>query len=282
MRHGKRFNHLGRKKGHREAMLSNMASSLIEHKRIFTTTAKAKALRGYIEPLITKSKSDTTQNRRIAFRYLKSKEAVRELFSVVAEKVGDRPGGYTRVLKTHNRLGDNAEMCMMELVDFNELMLEAKESSKKSTGKKKRSRRGSGKSKSTQTVAEKVQEVAEEVVEKTEAVVEEVAEKVETVAEDVVEAVTPETNEESAKADDLTKIEGIGPKIAEALTEAGVSSYAELASKSAEEVKAILDAAEGNFGSHDPATWSKQADMAAKGEWDELKKWQDELDGGKE
>jgi large subunit ribosomal protein L17 len=261
MRHGKRFNHLGRKKGHREAMLSNMASSLIEHKRIFTTTAKAKALRGYIEPLITKSKSDTTQNRRIVFKYLKNKEAVRELFSVVAEKIGDRPGGYTRVLKTHNRLGDNAEMCMMELVDFNELMLEAKESGKKSTGKK-RSRRGSGKKKTTETTAPKAEEVVEV----------------------VAEEVAPETPEEApaAAVDDLTKIEGIGPKIAEALTAAGVASFADLASKSADDVKAILDAAEGNFGAHDPATWPKQADMAAKGEWDELKKWQDELDGGKE
>ncbi len=141
MRHGKKFNHLGRKKGHREAMLSNMASSLILHKRIFTTTAKAKALRIYVEPLITKSKEDSTHSRRVVFSYLQDKESVRELFSTVAEKVMDRPGGYTRILKTHNRLGDNAEMCMMELVDFNESMLEQKASKSSGATKSKRTRR---------------------------------------------------------------------------------------------------------------------------------------------
>ena len=125
MRHGKKFNHLGRKKAHREAMLSNMASSLLTHKRIFTTTAKAKALRVYVEPLITKSKDNTTHSRRVVFSYLQSKDAVNELFTTIAPKVAERPGGYTRILKTGNRLGDNADMCMMELVDFNESMLEA-------------------------------------------------------------------------------------------------------------------------------------------------------------
>ena len=142
MRHGKKFNHLGRKKGHREAMLSNMASSLLTHKRIFTTTAKAKALRVYVEPLITKSKGNTTHNRRIVFGYLQSKDAVNELFTTIAPKVADRPGGYTRILKTGNRLGDNADMCMMELVDFNDSMLEAKESKAKTNSGSKRTRRG--------------------------------------------------------------------------------------------------------------------------------------------
>mgnify|MGYP003701883125 FL=1 len=123
MRHGKKFNHLGRQKGHRSAMLSNMACSLIEHKRINTTIAKAKALRVYIEPLITRSKDDSTHSRRMVFRQLKSKFAVAELFRDVAPKVADRPGGYTRIIKTGYRLGDNAEMCMMELVDFNELLM---------------------------------------------------------------------------------------------------------------------------------------------------------------
>lgn len=141
MRHGKKFNHLGRKKGHRAAMLSNMAASLLTHKRIFTTTAKAKALRVYVEPLITKSKDNTTHSRRVVFSYLQSKNAVNELFSTIAVKVADRPGGYTRILKTHNRLGDNAEMCMMELVDFNDSMLEAKSSSSKLKSSAKRSRR---------------------------------------------------------------------------------------------------------------------------------------------
>ena len=142
MRHGKKFNHLGRKKGHREAMLSNMAASLLTHKRIFTTTAKAKALRVFVEPLITKSKDNTTHSRRVVFGYLQSKDAVNELFTTIAPKVADRPGGYTRILKTHNRLGDNADMCMMELVDFNESMLEAKSSKAKAKSGSKRTRRG--------------------------------------------------------------------------------------------------------------------------------------------
>ncbi len=119
MRHGKKFNHLGRKTAHRKSMLSNMASSLIEHKRITTTLAKAKALRVYVEPLITKSKSDTTHSRRTVFAYLQNKEVVTTLFREVAEKVANRPGGYTRIVKLENRLGDNAEMAIIELVDFN-------------------------------------------------------------------------------------------------------------------------------------------------------------------
>ena len=120
MRHGKKFNHLGRKAAHRKAMLANMACSLIEYKRIKTTLAKAKALRLYVEPLITKSKNDTTHSRRTVFSYLKQKEAVTELFGDVASKVADRPGGYTRILKLGNRLGDNAQMAFIELVDYNE------------------------------------------------------------------------------------------------------------------------------------------------------------------
>lgn len=142
MRHNKKFNHLSRKKGHREALLSNLAISLIMHKRINTTLAKAKALRVYAEPLITRSKKDDTQNRRLVFSYLQNKEAVKELFGVVAEKVADRPGGYLRILKTVHRLGDNAEMAMIEFVDFNENMLEA--ASTKKTKTTRRSRRKSG------------------------------------------------------------------------------------------------------------------------------------------
>ena len=126
MRHNKKFNHLGRTKSHRDALLSNMATSLILHKRIFTTLAKAKALRVYVEPLINRSKEDTTASRRVVFSYLQSKEAVTELFKNIAEKVADRPGGYTRILKTGNRLGDNAKTCFIELVDYNENMLKEK------------------------------------------------------------------------------------------------------------------------------------------------------------
>jgi large subunit ribosomal protein L17 len=131
MRHGKKFNHLSRQTGHRKAMLANMACSLIEHKRINTTVAKAKALKQFVEPLITKSKEDTTHNRRICFAYLRSKYAVTDLFRDVAAKVGDRPGGYTRIIKMGNRLGDNADMAMIELVDFNELYNGGKKEEKK-------------------------------------------------------------------------------------------------------------------------------------------------------
>jgi large subunit ribosomal protein L17 len=125
MRHGNKVNHLGRKSDHRKAMLSNMANSLIEHKRINTTVAKAKALRGFVEPLITKSKNDSTHSRRTVFSYLKNKDAVSVLFRDIAPKVATRNGGYTRIIRTGYRLGDNAEMCMIELVDFNELLLAA-------------------------------------------------------------------------------------------------------------------------------------------------------------
>jgi len=145
MRHGKKINHLSRKSGHRKSMLANMACSLIEHKRINTTTAKAKALKQFVEPLITKSKEDTTHNRRIVFSYLRDKYAVTELFREVSSKVGDRPGGYTRIIKLGNRLGDNADMAMIELVDFNELYNGGKKEVKKS-----RSRRG-GKAKKEET-----------------------------------------------------------------------------------------------------------------------------------
>lgn len=142
MRHGKKFNHLGRKTAHRKAMLSNMACSLIEHKRINTTVAKAKALRKYVEPLITKSKTDSTHSRRLVFSLLQSKTVTAELFREVAPKIADRPGGYTRIIKTGNRLGDNAEMCMIELVDFNEIYTNEKAAAK---GKKTRRRGGSKK-----------------------------------------------------------------------------------------------------------------------------------------
>ena len=141
MRHNKAINHLGRKSGHRKALLANMATSLILHKRIQTTVAKAKALKVYVEPLITKSKEDTTHSRRVVFSYLKNKEAVTELFRTVAPKIADRPGGYTRVLKTGFRLGDGADMALIELVDFNEAALAS--STKKAA--KKTTRRGSKK-----------------------------------------------------------------------------------------------------------------------------------------
>lgn len=140
MRHGKKVNHLGRTDSHRKAMMANMASSLILHKRITTTLAKAKALRGYVEPLLTKSKSDTTHSRRTVFSYLKDKETVTILFREVAEKIANRPGGYTRIVKLENRLGDNAEMAIIELVDYNTVYVKGNSAAEKKSTR----RRGSG------------------------------------------------------------------------------------------------------------------------------------------
>ncbi len=204
MRHGNKLNHLGRKSAHRKAMLSNMACSLIEHKRISTTIAKAKALRVYVEPLLTKSKTDSTHSRRIVFSYLQSKEVVSELFRDVAPKIATRNGGYTRIIRLGYRLGDNAEMCMIELVDFNEIY--TNEKVKKTT---RRSRRGGGSSDGATNDAVVVNAdatndaVSDEVVAE-EAVAEEVVAE-EVVAEEVVaeEVVAEEAVAEEAVADDV-------------------------------------------------------------------------------
>jgi len=179
MRHGKTVNHLGRTSAHRKAMLSNMACSLIEHKRINTTVAKAKALKKYLEPLLTKSKADSTHSRRTIFSYLKNKYAVTELFREVAPKIADRPGGYTRIIRTGYRQGDNADMCMIELVDFN--LIYGNEEKKAKT---RRSRRGGAKVKSSGAAAPVVEAVVEEP-----AVVEEVAPN-----EDVIDSTTGDEN----------------------------------------------------------------------------------------
>ena len=190
MRHGKKINHLGRTASHRKAMLSNMASSLITHKRINTTVAKAKSLQRYIEPLITKSKTDDTNNRRVVFSYLQDKEAVAELFREVAPKIADRPGGYTRIIKTGFRQGDGADMAMIELVDFNELYTSAKPEKKT-----RRSRRGSSKAAETETKTEEtVEEVKAEAAEETPAIEEAQVEepKAETAEEPTAEEGTEE------------------------------------------------------------------------------------------
>src|SRR5687767_15818345 len=151
MRHGKKINHLGRKTAHRHALLSNLASSLILHKRISTTVAKAKALRKYVEPLLTRSKDDTTHSRRMVFSYLQNKESVKTLFGEVASKIGDRPGGYTRIIKLGDtRVGDNAEMCLIELVDYNTLYTKDGATKKAKT---RRSRRGGKKAEGTEAEA---------------------------------------------------------------------------------------------------------------------------------
>jgi len=196
MRHGKKINHLGRTDTHRKAMLANMASSLILHKRITTTLAKAKALRQYVEPLITKSKSDTTHSRRTVFSYLKDKEAVTILFREIAEKVATRPGGYTRILKLANRLGDNAEMSIIELVDYNTTFTQGAEAG----AAKKKSRRGGAASKAKVADAPVV---AKEVVE-TAPVAEEVAEEA-PIAEEVVEAPVEVVADETPIAEEVVE-----------------------------------------------------------------------------
>ncbi len=186
MRHGNKINHLGRTTSHRHAMLSNMATSLIISKRIFTTLAKAKELRKYVEPLVTKAKDDNTHSRRVVFSYLQNKNSVKELFSTVANKVADRPGGYTRILKTGNRLGDNAEMCMIEFVDFNESLGGGKLVAKEAAPAK-RTRRGSSKKEGSETPVAKVA--------KTAPVVEAKVENSEDIQEEIVNEVPEATSE---------------------------------------------------------------------------------------
>ena len=195
MRHGKKIAHLGRTASHRKAMMANMASSLIEHKRINTTVAKAKALKKFVEPLITKAKSDTTHNRRVVFSALRNKYAVSELFRDIAEKVADRPGGYTRIIKVGSRLGDNASMALIELVDFNDTYVTEKPT-------KKRSRRRGGKKKAETAPAASEADIAEDVVEE---VTEEVAAPE---TEEVAVEETPiqeESEEETKSADPATE-----------------------------------------------------------------------------
>jgi len=197
MRHGKKVDKLGRTDSHRKAMLANMATSLIKHKRITTTLAKAKALRKYVEPLITKSKNDTTHSRRTVFAYLKDKEAVTLLFREISEKVASRPGGYTRIIKLENRLGDNAEMAFIELVDYNEIYGKIVKEEKKAT------RRRGGKKKAAEKTADVEAaevEVAEEV-EATEEVKEE-APKAEAAAEETPAAEEAPATEESSETEE--------------------------------------------------------------------------------
>lgn len=201
MRHGKKLNHLSRQSGHRKSMLANMACSLIEHKRINTTVAKAKALKQFVEPLITKSKEDTTHNRRICFAYLRSKYAVTDLFRDVAAKVGDRPGGYTRIIKMGNRLGDNADMAMIELVDFNELYNGGKKEEKK--GRARRAKKSSSTEKTV--VAETA--APSPIVEESEPIVEETAPIVDVEETDVVTNETEQMEDSSEIVEDSIESE---------------------------------------------------------------------------
>ena len=257
MRHGDKGNNLSRTASHRKALLSNLACQLFEHKKIVTTLAKAKALRPYVEPLITKAKDNTTHQRRLVFSRLQDKEAVKELFDVISAKIASRPGGYTRVIKLGKRVGDNAELAMIELVDYNEIYGKGKG---ETPGTVKRTRRAGGRKKSSSDTAAK--------------------KATETVEVDVAEK--PAKAKSSAKKeDDLTKIEGIGPKAAEALQEAGIKTFAKLSKSTPEEVKEILEKSGGHFNALDPTTWPEQAALAAADKWVELKELQDKLTGGK-
>lgn len=220
MRHRKSINHLGRTASHRKAMMANMASSLILHKRIKTTTAKAKALRTFVEPLITKSKDDSTHSRRVVFSYLQDKDAVSELFREISPKVADRPGGYTRILKTGNRLGDNADMCIIELVDYNENLLAVKE---EAAAKSTRRRRRGGKKKAEDQVEATADAGA---------------------TEETVEAVETEAKEETPAADEAAKEE----------------TKAEAPAEAKEEVKEEEPKAEAAEETEKPAEEEKDAD----------------------
>ena len=249
MRHGDKNNNLSRTASHRKALLSNLACQLFQYKKIVTTLAKAKALRPYVEPLITKSKENTTHQRRMVFSHLQDKEAVKELFDVISPKIASRPGGYTRVIKLGKRVGDNAELAMIELVDYNEIY--GKGIGETETGAKKTRRAGRSKKAATPK-AEEVHETE----------------------------VAPEVKEK--KEDDLTKIEGIGPKVAEVLHEAGITTFAKLATSNPDEVKEILEKSGGHFNAQDPHSWPEQSQLAADEKWDELKELQDKLIAGRD
>jgi large subunit ribosomal protein L17 len=256
MRHGDKINNLGRTASHRNALLINLTCQLFEHKKIVTTLAKAKALRPFVEPLITKSKENTTHQRRLVFSRLQDKVAVKELFDVISPKIASRPGGYTRVIKLGKRVGDNAELGMIELVDYNEIY--GKGIAETAAPAKKTRRAGRGKKDS----------VSEETPVAT--------------AETAPEAeVAPSPKAKSKKGDDLTKIEGIGPKAAEVLHEAGINSFAKLAESKAEDIKEILEKSGGHFNAQDPTSWPEQAQLAADEKWDELKELQDKLIAGR-
>jgi large subunit ribosomal protein L17 len=263
MRHGDKINNLGRTASHRNALLINLTCQLFEHKKIVTTLAKAKALRPFVEPLITKSKENTTHQRRLVFSRLQDKAAVKELFDVISPKIASRPGGYTRVIKLGRRVGDNAELAMIELVDYNEIY--GKGIGETETAGAKKTRRAGRSKKTSNSQGEAA--AKPEVTRTNDATSEAKA--------------APVSAAKSKKADDLTKIEGIGAKAAEVLHEAGITSFAKLAESKAEEIKEILEKSGGHFNAQDPTSWPEQAQLAADEKWDELKELQDKLIAGR-
>ncbi len=258
MRHGDKINNLSRTASHRKALLSNLSCQLFQYKKIVTTLAKAKALRVYVEPIITKAKENTTHRRRLVFSLLQDKVAVKELFDVIGPKVGGRPGGYTRVIKLGARVGDNAELALIELVDYNEIY--GKGIGETETGVKKTRR--AGRSKKATAITETATEVKSE----------------------TKHAEEPKAKKESAKSDvdDLTKIEGIGPKAAEVFHNEGITTFAQMAKKTGDELKEMLEKSGGHFNALDTHSWPEQAQLAADGNWDGLKELQDKLTAGRE
>lgn len=256
MRHQNRTKKLGRTAAHRKATLAALACALIEHKRIETTLAKAKALRSYVEPLISRAKEDSTHNRREVFRYLQDKEAIKTLFGDVAANVGDRPGGYTRVVKLGLRQGDAAEMAVIELVDFNDVKPEGASAGKRRTRRSSGRRRG-GAAQPAAPAAEKA--TKPQAAEKTSAKAEE------------------------PQADDLTKIFGVGPVFAKALEGAGITTFAQLAEADLETLRgAIASGSDASDAAANEETWAEQARFAAAGDWDGHAAYVERLKAGEE
>ncbi len=251
MRHRIKGRKLGRTASHRLATLRSLATALIKHKKITTTLAKAKQTKLFVEPLITKAKKGSVHARRLVAKEIHDKRIVQELFGEVIEKIGDRPGGYTRIVKLGSRMGDGAEMAIIELVDYN---LGTKKTKKKNKPK--------AEEKNTKPAQKERSEVTEN------------EKKSEEPKKEIVE------QKQTVVADDLKKIEGIGPKIAEILNSNGILTFSDLAKTEVEKIKEMLKTAGSRYASHNPGTWPEQAKLAAEGKWDELKKWQDELDGG--
>lgn len=245
MRHGKKVKKLGRTAAHRKATLQALSTALISHKRITTTFVKAKALRSFVEPLINRAKEDTTHNRRQAFRRLQDKRAVTELFTEVADQIGDRAGGYTRVIKLGRRGGDAAEMAIIELVDYNDVRPESGGSSRKRKTRRSRSR-GKKKPAATPQVA-------------------------------AAPVDTPATDAPAAEADDLTRIYGIGPKFAEKLNDNGVTTFASLAEMELEQLRALIADAGINQELANEESWVRQAEFAAASNWDAFESYVQEL-----
>jgi large subunit ribosomal protein L17 len=286
MRHGNKVNHLGRKTAHRKALLMNLSNALILHKRITTTVAKAKELRKHIEPLINKTKTDSTHNRRILFSYLQDKESIKELFGVIADKVANRPGGYTRIIKLGFRKGDAADIAMIELVDFNDIYVKE---TKVTTVKTRRGRakKSEGAIADSNVSEDLVENIASEEVVVEEKTLEEQQDSSNSDESVGIASLEENSNENGAEttipenADDLKIIEGIGPAIEKLLHAKGIFTFAQIVDTPADDIRGILAEAGSKFSIHDPATWGEQAALLRDGKMDEFKVLAEELKGGK-